>query len=142
MIMRLHRQQTRSKLNISLSTTKARHIFDLQDNSIDDNTSNIIYNIINENFHVLGLQVHYRHLSKGGGLKMRQDRCKDYDSVLNKIAIRLGIIEDTNPCYVYMAQYDPFTRTAKSAALQAGEHHVGNYELVTIERQHVSCLMI
>lgn len=69
--MRLQCQQTRSKLNISLSITKARHIFDLQDSS---NNDNMFYNIINENFHLLGFQVHYGHLSKGGGLKMRQDR--------------------------------------------------------------------
>ena len=45
---------------------------------------------------------------------------------LKQIANRLGIIEDTDPRYVYMARYDPFTRTAKSVALQAGERHVGN----------------
>ena len=115
--MRLHYQQTRSKLIICLSTTKARYVFDLQDNSIDDNTSNIVYNIMNENSHILGLQVHYGYLSKCEGLKMRQDRHEDYDSVLNEIAIRLGIIEDTDLRYKYMAWYDPFTRTAKSAAL-------------------------
>lgn len=56
----------------------------------------------------------------------------------------MGIIEDTDLRYAYMARYDPFTRTgtAKSAALQAGEHHVGNYEHVTFETQYVSCLMM
>ena len=135
MISRLHRQQTRSKLNICLSTTKAGQIFNIQD-------SKIICDIDNLNSHIIGFLVHYGHLTKGGGLKMSQDRRKDFDSVLNDIAILLGIISDSDQRYEYMRWYDGHTRAAESAALQAGEHYNGKFQLVTYETKYVSYLMI